>query len=117
KKSTTAMQAGISRAKEAMVEMGSKAKELVGKVVALGSAFSAAAAAHKALETQSALTNLAFRIETATKQATSWRDVQRQLEPMALRVGKTTGEMAEAFNEVFTSSKNLAYTQDAIEAV
>lgn len=116
-KSTTAMQAGVSKAKDSLVDLKNTTKQVVGGLVTLGGAFSVAASAKSAIQLQSQLTDLAFRVQRVTGAATDWRQMQNQLAPVASRTGKTTSEIAEAFTDIFEASGDLKFTEEAISAV
>lgn len=116
-KGTTAWNSALTGVKSQFGALGSQVKSLISTAATLGGAFTLGSAIKGAVDLQSRLSDLAFRVQIATKRTTDWRDLQRQLEPVAMRTSRSTTELAEAFDQVFTETGNADLAMASMEAI
>src|SRR5687767_9533051 len=95
-----AFSAGLGRAKDTLVSMGSQLKQTVTMAAGLGGAFAFGNLARDAVSMQSRLQDLAIRLQLAGKGTGDWRDIQKQIEPIALKNARSTAELAEAYADL-----------------
>jgi Phage-related minor tail protein len=109
--------AGVNAAKSAMSRMADTAKRGLSTVLTLGGAFSFGAAVKGAVELDTRMRALSFRVATATGQMRDSREIQNLLERSATMTGRSTEEMAGAFDTVFSATKNLEYSKSVLGAI
>lgn len=108
---------GIDGAKKSLQSLGDMAKKATGLVTGLAAGFSVGAALKGAIELDARFKTLAFRVQTATGEMTRAVDIQTIAEQAASRTGRTTAEMADAFDKVFSATKNLDFSVATLGAI
>lgn len=109
--------AGIDAAKSSMSRMADTAKRGLTTAITLGGTFSLAAAVKSTLELDTKFRSLAFRAQTAGNRMATAADIQLTVDRSAAKASRTTEEMAEAFDQLFTSTGDLQGTKDALAGI
>jgi TP901 family phage tail tape measure protein len=113
----SAFKAGASGAKNSVVGLGSELKSVLRTAVTLGGALSIGAAIHGAHEVTESYKDLAFAIRTGTGAATSWQDVQKDVEAVSDRWKRKNGEVAESYADLFQITGDASFSKSAIMSV
>lgn len=111
------LSAGTNAAKRSFVDLGNSAKRLLSTAVGLGSAFVFGSAIKGAVELDARMKDLAFRVKLATGQTVDSTAMQRRFEQAALATGRTTRDMADAFDTVFSATGDAKLSEAAMRSV
>ena len=109
--------AGIKGVKSQLSGLRDTAGKALGLVTGLAAGFSVGSAIKGAVALDSKFKTLAFRVQVATGELTKSTTIQAMAEQAAIRTGRTTGEMADAFDKVFSATKNLEFSRDVLDAI
>lgn len=111
------MKAGFTGAVGAMKSMMGGLVGNMKTVATLGGAFAVGKFVNDALKMQTAYRNIAFHASKTTDSVKSWQDIQAMIEPMADKTGQNVADMAEAMESVRSSTGDLDYARDVLEAI
>lgn len=109
--------AGLRGMRSSLAAMGSEMKGTLATAAKFGGIFGAGAALTKGVSLQSTYRDLAFSIERATGEATKWQNVQQKIEPVAMRTGRSSQELAEAFRSVLAETGDAKLAAASIGAI
>ncbi|MBE7480233.1 MAG: phage tail tape measure protein [Polyangiaceae bacterium] len=109
--------AGLRGMRGSLAAVGSELKGTLTMAAKFGGIFGAGAALTKAGSLQSTYRDLAFSIERATGEATKWQNVQQQIEPVAMRTGRSSQELADAFKDVLAETGDAKLAAASIGAI
>lgn len=108
--------AGLNSVKESFGGTVEKGKELGKNFLALSGVLSAGAAVKGAVELNDRYRDLAFQVQTASKRATDWRDIQQQIEPLADDNAMSANKLADAYSSVLEETGSAGFALAALKA-
>lgn len=111
------MSAGFKGAKSAAIGLGNQIKTTLATAAQFGGIFAVGAAAKKGLELQETYANIAFNLNKASGEARTWKDVQKDIEPIALKTSRSSAEMADAFSKVYENTGDAEYARASLESI
>lgn len=109
--------AGVKQAKRDIEGLNGVASKAIGLVTGIAAGFSAGAALEGAIALDAQLKTLAYRLQIATGEQVKATDLQVQFQRAAAVTGRRTGEMALAFDKVFSATKNLDFANATLETI
>lgn len=112
----SSMKAGIGGARTAVSELGGQLKSTLMMAATLGGAVSLGGAIHGAQAATSSYKDLAFAIRVGTGAATSWQDVQKDVEATSGRWKRSNKEVQESYAGLFSETGNQDFSKAAIDA-
>jgi hypothetical protein len=112
----SAVKAGASGAKSSVAELGGILKSTLATAATLGGALSIGAAIHGAQAATSSYKDLAFAIRVGTGAATSWQDVQQDVEASAGRWKRSNKEVQDSYAGLFSETGNADFSKAAMDA-
>lgn len=108
---------GMNSAGESIKGLANGAKEHMKTVATLGGAFAIGEFVRDAVKGQVVYRNIAHELQKVNTEIKSWKDVHAMIEPIAEKVGQSGDDMAAAFQEVFSKTGDLKFSQDVLESI
>src|SRR5690606_32797569 len=104
---------GLGAAKSAAVDLGGELKKAVTTAVTLGGALSLGGGIRAANIAVNQYHDLAFAIRTATGEAYSYEQVQKDVEKIGDKWSQSNEKVAKSYDEIFRQTKDVAFAKKA----
>jgi minor tail protein len=109
--------AGVQKATANVKQLGSTARSSLGMVSGLLGGLTFGSALKGAVELDSKFKQLAFRVSTATREQVKHTDLLRLAEQAAVKTGRRTAEMADAYDQLFSATGDRDFTDNMLETI
>lgn len=109
--------AGVKQATSNLQSLGSTARSSLGMVSGLLGGLSVGTAIKGAVELDAKFKQLAFRVSTATREQVKHTELQRLAERAAIKTGRRTAEMADAYEQLFSATGDRDFADNMLETI
>jgi hypothetical protein len=109
--------AGVKKATSNLGEMAATARSSLGMVGGLLGGLTFGSALKGAVELDAKFKQLAFRVSTATREQVKHTDLQRLAEQAAIKTGRRTVEMADAYEQLFAATGDRDFADNMLETI
>ena len=109
--------AGVKQATTNLQSLGNTARSSLGMVTGLLGGLSVGSAIKGAVELDAKFKQLAFRVSTATREQVKHTELQRLAERAAIKTGRRTAEMADAYEQLFSATGSRDFADNMLETI